>query len=132
MSKKVVLKADHISSPAATREAERKKQQDEKSWYLGAMADKVFDAIEKVFEETTPTPTGNDMIDVLALAPVFVFARQIRMACKSKKSMQSVMKSSMWALTNQIVTYAAPFMEDEKPWDDITGEEGGEDGRIEG
>lgn len=131
MSKKVVFKADHISSPAATREAERKKQQNEKSLYLGNMADKVLDAIEKIFEETTPTPTGNDLIDVLALAPVFAFAEQIRMSCKSKKSMQSVMRSSMRALTNQIVIYAAPFMEEEEPWDEIAGEEGGNNGGTE-
>ena len=131
MSKKVVFKADHISSPAATREEERKKQQDAKCEYLGNVADKVFDAIEKIFEETTPPPTGGDMIDILALVPVFVFARQIRMACKGKKAMKSVMKSSMWALTNQINTYAAPFMEEDKPWDDITGLEGGKDGGTE-
>lgn len=130
MSKKVVLNAD-TREKLRKKSAERKKQQDEKCEYLGNVADKVFEAIEKIFEETTPPPKGNDMIDVLALAPVFVFARQIRMSCKSKKTMQSVMKSSMWALTNQIVAYAAPFMENEKPWDDIVGEEGGDDGRTE-
>lgn len=112
------------------REAERKKQQDAKSVYLGTIADKVLDKIEEVFNETTPPPTGNDMIDVLSLVPVFIFARQIRMACKGKKTMQSVMKSSMWALKNQIGVYAAPFINDEKSWDDITAEEGGEDGRT--
>ena len=128
MSKKITMKPNMGKEK---REAERKKRQDAKSEYLGNVADKVFEAIEKIFEETTPLPTGNDMIDVLALAPVFIFARQIRMTCKSKKTMQSVMKSSMWALTNQIIAYAAPFMENEKLWDDITGEEGGEDGRTE-
>ena len=112
------------------RETERKKQQDAKSVYLGTIADKVLDKIEEVFNETTPPPTGNDMIDVLSLVPVFIFARQIRMACKGKKTMQSVMKSSMWAMKNQIDVYAAPFINDEKSWDDITAEEGGEDGRT--
>ena len=118
------------SSGRRKREAERKKQQDAKSVYLGTIADKVLDKIEEVFNETTPPPTGNDMIDVLSLVPVFIFARQIRMACKGKKTMQSVMKSSMWAMKNQIDVYAASFINDEKSWDDITAEEGGEDGRT--
>lgn len=115
----------------AEREAERKKQRDAKSEYLGNVADKVLDAIENIFDETTPPPTGDDMIDVLALVPVFVFARQIRMSCKSKKTMQSVMKSAMWALVDQISTYAAPLIGKEEPWDEIAGEEGGDNGGTE-
>lgn len=135
MRKKVALipnvGKEYSSKPRREAEEERKKQQDAKSEYLGTLADKVFGDIEEIFGKTTPPPTGNDMIDVLALVPVFVFARQIRMACKDKKTMKSVMKSTMWALTNQIVEYAAPFLNDEKPWDDIAAEEGGEDGRTE-
>lgn len=130
MSKKVVLNAD-TREKLRKKSAERKKQQDAKCEYLGNVADKVFDAIEKIFEEATPVPTGGDMIEILSLVPVFVFARQIRMACKGKKAMQSVMRSSMWALTNQMNEYAAPFLNDEKPWDDIAAVEGGEDGRTE-
>ena len=126
MSKKLVLKAN-----LKDKEAERKKQQIIKSEYLGDIADKVLDAIENIFDETTPPPTGDDMIDVLALVPVFVFARQIRMSCKSKKTMQSVMKSSMWALVNQISAYAAPLIGKEEPWDEIAGEEGGNNGGTE-
>lgn len=113
------------------KEEERKKQLDEKADYLGNVADKVLDAIEKIFAESTPPPTGNDMIDVLSLISVFVFARQIKMACKNQKTMQSVMKSSVWALKNQIETYAEPFMTMTEPWDELNSEEGGNDGRTE-
>lgn len=126
MSKKVTLKAG-LSEKATNRE----KEQDEKVQYLGNVTDKVLDAVEDIFGETTPPPTGNDMIDVLALTSVSTFARQIYMSCRSKETMKSVMKSTMWALTNQIIAYAAPFMEQEEPWDDIAGEEGGKDGRTE-
>lgn len=124
--KKVALKAD-LSEKAV----ERKKQQDEKCEYLGDIADKVLNAVESVFDETTPPPTGNDMIDVLALVPVFVFARQIRMACKSKKTMQSVMKSTIWALICQTETYANPLINGPAAWDEIAGEEGGNNGGTE-
>lgn len=124
--KKVALKAD-LSEKAA----EIKKQQDEKSIYLGTIADKVLNAVESAFDETTPPPTGDDMIDVLSLVPVFVFARQIKVGCKGKKAMQSVMKSAMWALTNQINTYAKPFINGEDVWDDIAAEEGGNNGGTE-
>lgn len=124
--KKVVLKAD-LSKKAE----ERKKQEDAKCEYLGTTADKVLDAIEKIFSETIPPPTGNDMIDVLALVPVFVFARQIRMSCKSKKTMQSVMKSTIWALMCQTETYAKPLINGPAAWDEIAGEEGGNNGGTE-
>lgn len=128
MSKKVAL---HPNVGKEKRKEERKKQQDAKSEYLGTIADKVLGAIEEIFEETTPPPTGNDMIDVLSLVPVFVFARQIRMSCKGKKAMRSVMTSSMWALKNQIDAYAAPFIVKDEPWDEIAGQEGGSDGTTE-
>lgn len=126
MSKKIVLNAE-----LNKREAERSKQREEKAEYLGNIADKVLDAIEKVFAETTPSPTSNDMIDVISLTSVFLFARQIGICCKSKKTMKSIMKSAMWALTNQIEDYAEPFINKEEPWSDLLNEEGGDDGRAE-
>ena len=126
----VPVKGDKKSK--AERAAERKKEQIERAAYLGTLSDKVLGEIEKVFEETTPTPTGNDMIDVLAFTSIFMFARQIRMSCNSKKTMKSVMKSTIWALTNQIVSAASPLLNDDEAWDDITGEEGGNDGSDKG
>lgn len=128
MSKKVTLipKVDKEKA-----EEERKKQREAKIEYLGNVAEKVFDAIEKIFDETKPVPTGGDMISVLALVPVFVFARQIRMACKSKKAMQSVMKSTILALIRQMETYANPLMNGPSAWDEIAGEKGGSNGGTE-
>lgn len=114
------------------KEAERQKMLDEKSKYLGPLADKVVDAIESVFDKVTPPPTGNDMLDVVSLAAVFVFARQIGMNCKGRKAMKSVMKSTIWALTNRIDSFSNPLINSEEAWDDIVVEEGGSDGSDKG
>lgn len=131
MSKNTELRANLNKADLSKKAEERKKQEDAKCEYLGTIADKVLDAIESVFDETTPPPTGDDMIDVLSLVPLVVFARQIKIGCKDKKTMQSVMKSTMWALTNQINRYAEPFINGEEAWDDIAGEEGGNNGGTE-
>ncbi len=92
------------------------------------LACNVMDAIEDVFGSATPKPNGLDMIDALALASVFLLGRQIKCNCNGKKTMQSVMKGTIWSLKNQIDTLAAPFIEEEEPWDMQIGEceEGGE------
>lgn len=100
-------------------EDNRNKQREEKCQYLGTITDKMLDAIEEIFNKAVPTPTGVDMIDMVSLTSVFVFARQIRIGCKGKKTMQSVMKSTMWALEKQIEAYAEPFIKEEEPWDEM-------------
>ena len=127
MSKKVLI--THNTSKVIIEE-KRNKQREEKCEYLGINCDKMLDAIEEIFNKAVPTPTGADMIDMVSLAAVFVFARQIRMGCKGKKAMQSVMKSAMWALEKQIEAYAEPFIKEEEPWDEMANEEGGENGRT--
>lgn len=114
------------------KEAERQKKLDEKATYLGPLADKVVNAIESVFNKVTPPPTGNDMLDVVSLAAVFVFARQIGMNCKGRKTMKSVMKSTIWALTNRIDAFGNPLINSDEAWDDIVQEEGGSDGSNKG
>lgn len=115
------------------REAERKKQREAKSVYLGTIANKVLDAIEKIFDESTPKPNGNDMLDVMALVPVFLLSRQIGMQCKSRKTMQLVMQSAIWALNNNINMYAKPLIERGEAWDELLNEEGGDsDGSDKG
>lgn len=128
MSKKVKLTPKMGKSK---KEEDRKKQREEKCQYLGTNTDKMLEAIEEIFNKAVPTPTGADMIDMVSLAAVFVFARQIKMGCKGKKTMQSVMKSTMWALEKQIDAYAEPFIKEEEPWDEMANEEGGDDGRTE-
>ena len=104
------------------------KQESEISAYIASLSEKLVDAIEDVLGATNPMPTGNDMIDALSLASVFVFSNQIRLSCNSKKTMQSVLKSTVWALQGRIDTFAAPLLEDEKAWEEYFGkrEEGGE------
>lgn len=103
----------------AEREAERLRKREEKAVYLGNMANEVLDAIEGVFNKTTPTPTGSDMIDVMTLTSIFLFSRQIGMSCKSKTTMQSVLKSTVWALKNSLDVYAEPLIKHEEEWDDL-------------
>lgn len=114
------------------KEVERQKALDEKAEYLGPLADKVVSAIEEVFNKANPLPKGNDMLDVVSLAAVFVFARQIGMNCKGRKAMKSVMKSTAWVLKNQIDVYAQPFIKWEEAWDDLLEEKGGSDGSDKG
>lgn len=113
------------------KEIERKKQREEKSRYLGTITDKMLDAIEEVFDNAEPTPTGGDLIELMSLTSVFVFARQIKTGCKDKKTMKSVMKSAMWALEKLIEEYAEPFIKEEESWDEMLTEEGGENGGTE-
>ena len=110
------------------KEEEIKKKNDERGVYIGKIACNVMDAIEDVFGSATPKPNGLDMIDALALASVFLLGRQIKSNCNGKKTMQSIMKSTMWSLTSQIYTFAEPFIKEEEPWDMQLGEceEGGE------
>lgn len=102
-----------------------KKQHAEKSIYIGDLAGKVVYAIEDVFGSTDPEPTGNDMIDTFAFAYVFFFARQINASCKSKATMKSIMKSTVWALIGQINAFANPLIENEGEWEKLL--EGEED-----
>lgn len=101
------------------KQAKRQAELDKKAVYLGNMANKVVDAIENVFNNSKPLPKGNDMLDVISLAAVFVFARQIGMNCKGKKAMKSVMKSTAWVLKSQIETYSAPLIDTDEAWDDL-------------
>ena len=101
------------------KQAQRQAELDKKAVYLGNMANKVVDAIENVFNNSKPLPKGNDMLDVISLAAVFVFARQIGMNCKGKKAMKSVMKSTAWVLKSQIETYSAPLIDTDEAWDDL-------------
>lgn len=103
----------------AEREAERQRKREEKALYLGNMANEVLDAIEGVFDKKTPPPTGGDMIDVMTLTSIFLFSRQIGMSCKSKTTMQSVLKSTVWALKNSLDAYAEPLIKHEEEWDDL-------------
>ena len=107
---------------------ETKSQQGDISEYIGNIAEKLIDAAEDVFGSTDPKPTGNDIIDAISLASVFILSNQIRLSCNSKKTMQSVLKSAVWALKARIDTFAAPLLEDEKAWEEYFGkrEEGGE------
>lgn len=102
-----------------SKEAERQKREKEKAIYLGNMSNKMLDAIEDVFDKGTPPPTGGDMIDIISLTSVFLFSRQIGMSCKNKKTMQSVLKSTIWALKNSLDMYAAPLVDKEDEWDDL-------------
>lgn len=124
--KRIKLGVDHIT-PVTEKETKRKKKQVDDSVYIVTISDKLLDAIEKVLDETKPTPVGSDMIDAVSLASVFLFARQISLICNSKKTMQSVLKSTIWALTNQINTFADPFIQKEEIWDVQFGDEGGND-----
>lgn len=114
------------------KKEEREKQLAERSEYIGSMADKVMTAIEEVFLNEEKKPVGFDMLDVVSLASVFVFARQIRMSCKDTKTMKSVMRSTMWALNNHIEAFAEPLINEDKPWVDMLPkeEEGGEDDKV--
>ena len=107
------------------KQAKRQAELDNKAVYLGNMANKVVDAIEDIFNNAEPLPKGNDMIDVMSLATVFVFARQIGMSCKGRKAMKSVMKSTAWVLKNQIESYSEPLIKTDEAWDDLL--EGGEE-----
>lgn len=118
-------------SKESKKAIERNKEREEKCQYLGTNTDKMLEAIEEIFNKAVPTPTGGDMIDMVSMLAVFVFARQIKLGCKGKKSMQSVMKSAIWALVKQIEAYAEPFLKEEESWDELVCEEGGENGRIE-
>lgn len=133
MKKKLIPLAPVVTKKSkAELEAERQRKREEKAVYLGNLANKVLDAIEEVFDKTTPTPTGNDMIDVMTLTSVFLFSRQIGMSCKSKTTMQSVLKSTIWALKNSLDAYAEPLIKHEEEWDKMLKEEGGSDGSDKG
>ena len=110
------------------KQAQRQAELDKKAVYLTNMANKVVDAVEDIFSKTEPLPKGNDMIDVMSLATVFVFARQIGMSCKGRKAMKSVMKSTAWVLKNQIESWAEPLINTDEAWDDLLYKEGGSDG----
>lgn len=107
------------------KQAQRQAELDKKAVYLGNMAKKVVDAIEDIFNNSKPLPKGNDMLKVISLAAVYVFARQIGMSCKGRKAMKSVMKSTAWVLKNQIESYSAPLINTDEAWDDLL--EGGEE-----
>lgn len=130
MSKKKLIPLAPITTKKRKEEieAERQRRNKERSMYLGNMSNKALDAIEDVFESTTPPPTGGDLIDVMSLTSVFLFARQIGMSCKGKKAMQSVLKSTIWALKNSLDMYAEPLINNEDEWDDMMEKEGGDDG----
>lgn len=113
----VPVKSDKKSKEQ--RKIEREKQIEAKGVYLGIIADKVLDAIEKIFDESTPKPNGVDMLDVMSLVPVLIFSRQIGMQCKNKKAMQSVLKSVVWSLHNNIDMYSEPFITKEEAWGDL-------------
>lgn len=121
MSKKKLIPLVPITTKKSKEEieAERQRRHKERSMYLGNMSNKALDAIEKVFDNTTPPPTGGDLIDVMSLTSVFLFARQIGMSCKGKKAMKSVMKSTIWALKNSLDMYAEPLINNEDEWDDL-------------
>lgn len=106
---------------------------EEYSEYIANMSEKVLDAIEDIFEKSEPQPTGCGMIDTMAFVSVLVFARQINMQCDSKKSMQSLMRSTMVSLRCQIDALAEPLIKNEKPWDNLFGEaseKGGENDKV--
>ena len=110
------------------KEEEIKKKHAERSIYIGDLTDKVVDAIEDVFGSTDPKPTGNDMIDTVAFSSVLLFARQIHAYCKSKTTMRSVMRSTIWALTSQINALADPLIKYEEEWSRLLESEEGEGG----
>jgi len=109
------------------------RQQEDKSVYIGNITQKLVDAANNIFASSEPKPTGGDMVDVLSMASVLLFSDQIMQSCNSKKTMQSVLKSTVWALKARLDTFAAPLLVDEKAWDKYFGkpEEGGDDGEEE-
>lgn len=109
---------------------EIEKKQAKRSEYIVDMANKVLLAAEEIFEKAEQKPTGNDMIDIMALASVFALSRQIRLHCRSITTAQSVMRSTMWSLVHQINTFAAPMLEKAEVWDEMFDEsekKGGKD-----
>lgn len=100
-----------------------KTTRNERVEYVTNIADNVLTAVENVFGETVPSPTGSDMIEAIAFASVFVFAKQISMSCKSKKTMQSVMKSVIRSLQDSLNILAEPLMEGSAAWDEFMEEE---------
>ena len=115
-----------------SKKMEIERQQGDISEYVGNISEKLVDAAEDVFGSTEPKPTGNDMIDAISLASVFLFSNQIRLSCNSKKTMQSVLKSTVWALKARIDTFAAPLLEDENAWEEYFGKREEEDKNEQG
>lgn len=103
---------------------EEEGKDDKKAVYIVNMADKVMNAIEEIFDKADKMPTGLDMIDITALASVFVFARQLKMHCKSNTTRQAVMKSTMWSLVNQIDAFANTLLNNPEQWDEMFDKEG--------
>lgn len=134
MSKKTLIPFVPVKTKKSKEEieAERQRRNEEKSMYLGTLSNKVLDAIEEIFDKTTPPPTGGDLIDVISLTSVFLFSRQIGMSCKSKKTMQSVLKSTIWALKNSLDMYAEPLIKKEDEWDDLLNGKEESDGSDKG
>lgn len=124
MSKKIGLAP---KTNKEKKEAERQKKNHEKSVYIGTITNKVVDAINEIFSNTEPLPNVQDITDVLALAPVFIFSKQVAQFDESLKLRQSMMKACMWSLKNAVDTFAKPLITTEEAWADIIEAEGGED-----
>lgn len=115
------------------KEAERQKKQYEKSVYIGTLSNKVVDAINEIFSNTEPTPNVQDITDVLALAPVFIFSKQVANFDTRINVRQVMMKSCMWSLKSAVDTFARPLITTEEAWTNIIEAEGGEsDGADKG
>lgn len=108
------------------KEAARQKKQHEKAVYIGTLTNKVVDAINEIFSNYEPLPNVQDITDVLALAPVFIFSKQVANFNTKLEIRQAMMKGCIWSLKNAVDTFAKPLITTEEAWDDITEAEGGE------
>lgn len=128
MSKKIGLAP---KTNKEKREAARQKEQHEKAVYIGTVTNKVVDAINEIFSNTEPLPNVQDITDVLALAPVFIFSKQVANFNKKTEVRQAMMKGCIWSLKNDVDTFAKPLITTEEAWADIIEAEGGENNGVD-
>lgn len=128
MSKKIGLAP---KTNKEKREAARQKEQHEKAVYIGNLTNRVVEAMNEIFSNTEPLPNVQDITDVLALAPVFIFSKQVAQFDTRMKRRQMWMKACIWSLKSAIDTYADPLTKTEAAWNDIIEAEGGENGEAE-
>lgn len=128
MSKKIGLAP---KTNKEKKEAVRQIEQYEKSRYIGYLTNKVVDAINEIFSNTDPLPNVQDITDVLALAPVFIFSKQVANFNTKTEVRQAMMRGCVWSLKNAVDTFADPLIRTEEAWTDIIDAEGGENGETE-
>lgn len=128
MSKKIGLAP---KTNKEKKEAERQKKQHEKAVYIGTLTNKVVDAINEIFANHEPLPNVQDITDVLALTPVFIFSKQVANFNKKTEVRQTMMRGCIWSLKNAVDLYADPLIKTEEAWNDILDAEGGESDGVD-